>query len=77
MKKHILLLFAAAALYGFESTNIQWPYSADFNGDTYVYDTNDGKKATLTFEHFRTWTLGDLFMFVDIVDGMKSDEHAV
>lgn len=63
----------AGSLWAFESTNIQWLYSEGFNGDTFVYDTQDGKKTTVTFEHFRTWSYGDLFMFVDFTDGTQFD----
>ena len=59
--------------YAFETSNIQYLYSSGFENDTYIYDTVDGEKSTITFEHFRTWTLGDIFMFVDLTDGTKLD----
>ena len=60
-------------LSAFESTNIQLLYGKNFTGDSFIYDTTDGKKATLTFEHFRTFEYGDFFMFVDYMDGEKFD----
>jgi len=71
--KYILLifLFITLPLKAFESTNIQLLYSNSFDGDSFVYDTQDGKKTTLTFEHFRTFAYGDFFMFIDAVDGKK------
>jgi nucleoside-specific outer membrane channel protein Tsx len=63
----------AGPLSAFESTNIQWLYSNDFDGNSFIYDTVDGKKSTVTVEHFRTWSYGDLFMFVDFTDGTQFD----
>ncbi|MBN2894593.1 MAG: hypothetical protein JXK05_01690 [Campylobacterales bacterium] len=63
------LILAASALGAFESSNIQLLYSQGFKGDSFAYDTRDGAKTTLTFEHFRTFEAGDLFMFVDYADG--------
>lgn len=60
-------------LRGFETTNLQLLYSNGFNGDAFIYDTVDGKKSTLTFEHYRTFTLGDFYMFVDALEGEKFD----
>jgi nucleoside-specific outer membrane channel protein Tsx len=66
-----ILLFVTLQLQAFEATNLQLLYSNSFNGNSFVYDTQDGKKTTLTFEHFRTFSYGDFFMFVDVVDGKK------
>ncbi|WP_455756818.1 outer membrane protein OmpK [Sulfurimonas sp.] len=74
MKKLLyLLMFISLPLFSFESTNLQLLYSNDFKGDAFIYDTKDGKKTTLTFEHYRTWSYGDFFMFVDAMDGEKFD----
>ena len=70
-----ILLFLTLNLQAFESTNLQLLYSNSFNGNSFVYDTQDGKKTTVTFEHFRTFSYGDFFMFVDIVDGKKFDNR--
>ena len=60
-------------LHAFETTNVQILYSNNFKGDSFIYDTVDGKKTTLTFEHYRTFSLGDFYMFVDVMDGEKFD----
>jgi nucleoside-specific outer membrane channel protein Tsx len=75
--KYIILLVVLFALQlkAFESSNIQLLHSNSFNGNSFVYDTQDGKKTTLTFEHFRTFSLGDFFMFVDVTDGKKFDNR--
>ena len=75
MKKLLyLLVFITLPLFSFESTNLQLLYSNDFRGDAFIYDTKDGKKTTLTFEHYRTFNYGDFFMFVDAMDGEKFDD---
>lgn len=48
-------------------------YSNNFKGDAFIYDTVDGEKTTITFEHYRTFSLGDFYMFVDIMEGEKFD----
>jgi nucleoside-specific outer membrane channel protein Tsx len=72
----ILLLWVALTLsvLAFESTDIQLLYSNQFDGDAFIYDTVDGDKTTVTFEHFRTFSYGDLYMFIDIMNGKKFDE---
>ncbi len=65
----VVLLGTASLLCAFESSNIQLLYAEGFKGDSFAYDTQDGHKTTLTFEHFRTHALGDLFMFIDYTDG--------
>lgn len=72
----VVLSSLSILLFGLESTNIQYLYSDGFRGDTFVYDTQDGKKSTITFEHYRTWSLGDLYMFIDLTDGQKSDDSS-
>lgn len=66
-----MFMVSLSSLLAFESTNVQLLYSDGFKGDSFVYDTVDGKKTTLTFEHYRTFSLGDFYMFVDIMDGEK------
>ncbi len=73
------VVLLVTTLTAFETTNVQLLYSNGFKGDAFIYDTVDGKKTTVTFEHFRTFGLGDFYMFVDIMDGEKFDgsEHEV
>lgn len=66
-----ICLFLTLHLQAFESTNLQLLYSNSFDGNAFIYDTQDGKKTTVTFEHFRTFSYGDFFMFADIMDGKK------
>ena len=66
-----LFLFLASSSQAFEASNVQLMYSNSFDGNSFVYDTQDGKKTTFTFEHFRTFSYGDFFMFVDVADGKK------
>jgi nucleoside-specific outer membrane channel protein Tsx len=70
----IVLLSSCLA---FETTNLQLLYSNDFKGDAFIYDTVDGEKTTVTFEHFRTFSYGDLYMFVDVMKGEKFDASKV
>lgn len=67
----IVLVFSSS--FAFETTNLQLLYSNDFKGDAFIYDTLDGEKTTVTFEHFRTFDYGDLYMFVDLMKGEKFD----
>ena len=69
----LLSIFMSVSLptQAYETSNIQLLYSNQFDGDAAVYDTQDGHKATLTLEHFRTWDYGDLFAFADIMYGTK------
>lgn len=71
MKLFVLFFLLGSWLVAFETTNIQLLYSNDFKGNSFIYDTKDGKKTTLTFEHFRTFSYGDLYMFVDAMKGEK------
>jgi len=68
-----IIMFITSSLMAFETTNLQLLYSNNFKGDTFVYDTQDGKKTTVTFEHFRTFEYGDFYMFVDVMSGEKFD----
>ena len=68
-----LIVLFSMSLHAFETSNLQLLYSDKFDGDAFIYDTQDAKKTTLTFEHFRTHSYGDLFMFVDAVDAKALD----
>ena len=68
------MVMGALSLSAFETTNIQLLYGENFKGDSFVYDTQDGKKTTVTFEHFRSFSYGDFYMFADMTDGKKFDE---
>jgi hypothetical protein len=74
MKKITLLLALVSALFAdFSASNIQLLYSDGFNGNSFVYDAKDGKKTTLTLEHFREFGYGDVFWFADITNGNSFD----
>jgi len=74
MLRHLLFIaLCTNLLLAFESTNVQLLYGNGFTGDSFIYDTKNGKKTTLTFEHFRTFDYGDLYMFVDFMEGEKFD----
>jgi len=75
MLRSLFIVFIfISQISAFESTNVQLLYGKNFTGDSFIYDTIDGKKTTLTFEHFRTFEYGDFFMFVDYMDGEKFDK---
>lgn len=69
----IFFIAAFSSLLSFETTNLQLLYSNNFKGDAFIYDTVDGEKTTLTFEHYRTFEYGDFFMFVDAMEGERFD----
>jgi len=71
------IVFLLSSSLAFETTNLQLLYSNDFKGDAFIYDTVDGEKTTVTFEHFRTFDYGDLYMFVDVMKGEKFDGSKV
>ena len=73
LRKILLFSLTSLGLLAYETTNIQYLYSDRFKGDVFIYDTKDGKKSTITFEHFRTFSLGDFYMFVDAMEGEKFD----
>jgi len=64
MKKLFFILLTASNLFSFSTSNIQVLYG-NFNDNSYVYDTKNGGKTTITVEHFRTFEYGDVFMFFD------------
>ncbi len=49
----------------FSTTNLQFLYGSKFDGDTFVHDTDNGKKSTITAEHYSMWKYGDAYIFVD------------
>lgn len=55
-------ILSTISLWSFETTNVQLLYSNGFDGNTFVYDTKNGKKTTVTFEHFRTFDYGDVYV---------------
>lgn len=64
-------------LMAFSTTNIQYLYG-NFDDNSYVFDTKNGGKSTVTIEHYRTFDYGDLFMFLDVAmadDEFKYHEH--
>lgn len=64
MKKLFLLTIMLSNLLAFSTTNIQLLYG-DFDDNSYVFDTKNGGKATVTLEHYSAFEYGDLFMFLD------------
>jgi len=64
MKKLLIILLSIYNLHAFSTTNIQLLYG-NFNDNSYVFDTQNGGKTTITLEHFRTFEYGDVFMFAD------------
>jgi nucleoside-specific outer membrane channel protein Tsx len=64
MKKLLLLTLIASSLFAFSTTNIQLLYG-DFNDNSYVFDTKNGGKTTITLEHYSAFEYGDLYMFMD------------
>lgn len=58
---------------GFSSSNLQLLYGASFKDPYYGNHTRSGDMATLTFEHFNTWSHGDQFLFVDLTSGRFND----
>ena len=64
MNKLFLLIILNASLFAFSTTNIQVLYGT-FDDNSYVFDTKNGGKTTITVEHFRTFAYGDVFMFFD------------
>ena len=64
MKKLLLLALLLSNLVAFSTTNIQLLYGT-FDGNSYVYDTKNGGKSTITFEHYSSFEYGDVFGFID------------
>ncbi|RUM72655.1 MAG: hypothetical protein DSZ09_00910 [Sulfurovum sp.] len=72
MKKIYILTLAFTSLISAGSfSNLQLLYG-NFNGDSAVYDVEEGKgKTTLTYEYIAFSNIGDIFSFVDynVADG--------
>jgi len=64
MKTLLILSFILSNLVAFSTTNIQYLYG-NFNGNSYVYDTKNGGKSTVTLEHYTSTEYGDIFGFID------------
>ena len=60
----LLTVSLTLPLLAFSTTNIQLLYG-NFDDNSFVYDTANGGKTTLTLEHYRTFEYGDIFMFAD------------
>jgi nucleoside-specific outer membrane channel protein Tsx len=79
--KYLYPLLAAlsleAAVFDFHTSNLQLLHSNDFDDGTYVFDTSDGDKSTLTLEHYHVWSYGDNFFFIDHTEGehFSGDDH--
>lgn len=64
MKKLLFLPLLLSNLVAFSTTNIQLLYGT-FDGNSYVYDTKNGGKTTLTLEHYSSFEYGDIYGFID------------
>jgi nucleoside-specific outer membrane channel protein Tsx len=63
-KKLILLLFLCSEANAFSTTDIQLLYG-NFDGNSYIYDTNNGGKSTVTLENFMVSNIGSIYTFID------------
>ncbi len=64
MKKLLLLTLFFSNLLAFSTTNIQLLYG-NFDDNSYVYDTKNGGKTTITLEHYSSFKYADIYMFLD------------
>lgn len=64
MKKFLLLILLISNLFAFSTTNIQLLYGT-FDGNSFVYDTKNGGKTTITLEHYSSFEYGDIYGFID------------
>ena len=66
MKKILGAVIAAnLSLFAFSSSSLS-VLNGKFDGDSAIYDTNDGgNKTTFTFETLTKEEMGDIFFFVD------------
>jgi len=64
------IICIGATLNAFSTTNVQLLYG-EFDGNSYIYDTKNAKKTTITVEHFVANEIGSIFAFFDyaIADG--------
>lgn len=64
MKMFLLLTILLSNLLAFSTSNVQLLYG-DFDDNSYLFDTKNGAKTTLTLEHYSAFDYGDVFMFMD------------
>jgi len=64
IKKLIIFLFLSTEVNAFSATNMQLLYGA-FDNDSYIYDTTNGGKMTVTIEHFMASNIGSIYAFID------------
>ncbi|WP_372998274.1 outer membrane protein OmpK [Sulfurimonas sp.] len=64
MKKLLIFSLLLSNLVAFSTTNIQL-LRGTFDGNSYVYDTKNGGKTTVTLEHYSSFEYGDIYGFID------------
>lgn len=64
MPKLLLLFTLITTSFAFSTSNIQYLYGS-FDGNSYVFDTKNGGKHTVTIEHYTALEYGDVFAFID------------
>jgi len=64
-----LALHGSARAEGFSSADIQVLWGSKFDDMVTGYATRSGQMATMTLEHYGTWSYGDNFFFLDMVRG--------
>lgn len=64
MRQLFLLTLFLSNLFAFSTTNIQFLYGT-FDDNSYVYDTKNGGKSTITIEHYSSYEYGDIYGFID------------
>lgn len=62
-------LVPAPARAEFSTTNVQLLEGWNFRDHLLGYDTDTGRMATITLNHYSTWKYGDNFAFVDLYSG--------
>jgi len=72
MKKLLILSLLLSNLVAFSTTNVQLLYGT-FDGNSYVYDTKNGGKTTVTLEHYSALEYGDIYAFLDYT--VADDEY--
>ena len=77
MKKSLLIILFVSNLSAFSTTNVQLLYGT-FNDNSYVYDTKNGGKTTITLERYGSYEYFDMYMFADYAiadDKFKYHDH--
>lgn len=64
IKKLVVLLFLGTEINAFSTQNIQLLYGT-FDNNSYIYDTANGGKTTVTVEHFMASNVGSIYTFID------------